>query len=682
MKKLYLVFLLYFPELASAQQPTDSLLTALKKGRLDTHKVRLLYDVAYRYWLDSDDSLAIRYCLESLSLAKSLKFSSGESRARLQLARIELDRFTDVASAYAHLDTTLQTATRLKDKRTEGMVYFRRAQFYKEFLEKQSQVEPLLNKALKLFSEAGDKSLQGQVYNLRAQGMGENGKFAEAVELLLKARKLQEETQDMAALRSTVPNLGVMYSAMGLYTEALQTFDEAEEIARKRKDNVLSAFLNNQRAEIFEKQGEYHEALTELEKAVKIHYASQAPYWLARTYARLGHIYLKMNDYTNGLKYTEMADNLYKKDVDSNESMDHYVQHNLGKIHLAKKEYKKVIAYAKAGLEWATDAEPPLIRESAEYNRQLAVAYEALGQSSKALFHLRQHKSLSDTVLNNDAVQRIVASSMTYTFDKKRQGDKLMIEQLENEKLTQLRNFLLGLSVLGFSITGFVFWSNRKLSNKNAELTAKNKEIGLAVWKGQTIERKRVASELHDNLNTKLAALRWRLEAMNVTDYDEGDQKIHQGSVEMLEDIYEDVRLISHSMLPAELESQGLVFALGKLIDNLHVNSKTRFHLITNDFDQRRPAALEHQFYIIILELINNVLKHSHASDVWISIGRSERSIALVVSDNGIGMSGNSEGMGMKNLENRVAALGGTLAVESLTGNGTKTTIEIMETVA
>ena len=116
---------------------------------------------------------------------------------------------------------------------------------------------------------------------------------------------------------------------------------------------------------------------------------------------------------------------------------------------------------------------------------------------------------------------------MNYEFDKKQNLSKLRFNQLQNEKLTQSRNFLVGLSVLATLIAGIILWSNRKLRSKNLQLTAKNREIEQALYKGQNIERKRVASELHDNLNTKLAALRWRLEAIDISVYNETDQKIH-----------------------------------------------------------------------------------------------------------------------------------------------------------
>ncbi len=673
------LFCFWWFSLSLHAQKTDSLLSVLKKTSIDTNKVNTLYEVGRSYWLEGNDSLARLYCNQSVDLAQKLKFAKGEAKGHLQLVRIELEYLTDLQTAYSHLESALKNAKSIADKSLEGQVYYRRAQLYESFFEKQSEVKPLLEKALRLFIEAKDNIWQGAIYGEMAIQLTNEGKYAEAVDLMLKARRLQEKSNDLMALRSTIPNLGSFYVALGRYENALQCFKEAEYIATKLNDQRLQAFVTSQRGEIFEKQGHYTQALAAFLKAAKIHEASRATQWLPRTYGRIGGVYLHLKDYSRALQYTRAADILYKSQIDSKESLEHVAQINFGKIFLAQKNFNLVISYAKKGLEWASGAEPPLRRETAEYHRQLSEAYEKLNQPQKALFHFKQYKAESDSLLNNDVLQKTTVSSMTYEFEKKQQTDKLRIQTLENEKLTQTRNILIGLFLVGILGLGFVLWSNRKLNQKNQELLRKNREIEEALFKGQNIERKRVASELHDNLNTKLAALRWHLEAMQTDDFEPLNQKIHARLLEMANDVYADVRLISHNMLPAELETHGLTAALQKLVEKLNVNAKTKFHLVTDGQQKRPPSQVEHQLYNIALELVNNVLKHAQASEVWISLSHTDNQITLTVSDNGVGMSEEmqSEGMGMRNLRNRVDVLSGNLQLESTAETGTKISVEI-----
>ncbi|WP_162793916.1 tetratricopeptide repeat-containing sensor histidine kinase [Runella rosea] len=655
------------------------MLRVLAKTAVDTNKVNILYDLGRAFWLQGNDSLGKVYCNQSVLLAQKLHHLRGEAKARLQLVRIENEYLTDLNTAYAHLDATLKIAKSLPDKSLEGQVYFRRAQLYESFFEKQSQVNQLLNKALQLFIENKDKVWQGTVYAEMALLLISDGKYAAAIDLMLKARRLQEETNDLMALRSTIPNLGSFYREMGRYENALACFKEAEVIAQKLNDERLRAYIFSQRAEIFENQGKYKEALDSYQRAAKIHEISKATQWLPRAYGRIGGAYFKLKEYGKALQYTHAADSLYKSQIDSNESLDHLSQINFGKIYLVFKQYKKVISYAQTGLEWAAGSEPPLRKEMAEYHRQLAEAYESLGQSQKALFHLKNYKAESDSILNNEALQKITVSSMTYEFEKQQQANKLRIQTLENEQLTQTRNILIGLSLLGIVGLVFVLWSNRRLKIKNKELKTKNREIEEALFKGQKIERKRVASELHDNLNTKLAAVRWHLEAMQAEDFNPFNQKIHSRLIDMANDVYADVRLISHNMLPAELEIHGLVSALQKLVEKLNVNTKTEFHLVADADQTRPPSQVEHELYNIAMELVNNVLKHAQATEVWISLSQTETQLSLTVSDNGVGMPTESqtEGMGMQNLQNRVDVLSGKLTLGSSPETGTKVSVEI-----
>ncbi len=677
MKKWFFCF--WILSICAYAQKTDSLLRLLGKLPADTSKVSVLYELGQSFWLQGNDSLSRLYSNQSVSLAHQVHDLKGEVKARLLLVRIENEYLSDLKTAYNHLDKALEIAKSIPDKLLEGQVYFRRAQIYTSFFEKQAEVQPLFQKALALFTEINDKAWQGYVYAEMASLLVTSGKHAEGIDLMLKARKLQEETNNIMALRSVVPNLGSFYSTIGRYENALACFKEAEIIAEKLSDNRVKAFVLSQRGEIFEKQGKYKKALETFEQAAQIHRISNTIQALSRTYGRIGGVYILLGNYDQAFKYTQAADSLYKSQIDSNESLDHLNQINFGKIFLAKKQYKRVIQYAKEGIEWASESDPPLRREIAEYHRQLAEAYEALKQPQLSLYHFKQYKTQADSLLNNEALQKITVSSMTYEFEKKQQGNKIRIQELENQQLTRTRNFLLGFSFIGVFGVGFVMWSNRKLKNKNQQLKLKNKEIEEALFKGQRIERKRVASELHDNLNTKLAAVRWHLEAMQEENLNDFNKKIYTRLLDMANDVYADVRLISHNMLPAELETQGLIPAIEKLVEKLNINTKTTFHLIAQPSSDRLPSETEHQLYNITLELINNIIKHAQASEVWISYSHTDIAACLSVSDNGIGMTDElqSEGIGMTNLNNRVATLSGKLTFQSKPEVGTKATIEV-----
>jgi two-component system, NarL family, sensor kinase len=358
-------------------------------------------------------------------------------------------------------------------------------------------------------------------------------------------------------------------------------------------------------------------------------------------------------------------------------------------FYIETKQYDKAIAFCKKALLTDKEADALNIRNRLsainlrkDYYEVLAKCYKAVGKNALYQETLEKLIAAKDSFYRDNSAEAMAEIQVKYESEKQQN----QIKDLENDKLQQVvdrqalvRNFLLGLAALGMILAGYVFFTNRRLREKNAVLSRKNREIEEAHFKGQNVERKRVASELHDNLNTKLAALRWRLEAVNIDDYPEKDQKTLTGLIDMLEDVYDDVRLISHNMLPAELETRGLAAALQKLTDKLNVNPKTVFSLILNGMEERLDPKTEFELYNIALELVNNIIKHAQASQVWISASQDETTTVLTVSDNGVGFDAENEsqGIGLRNISSRVESLQGRWKLESNPGQGSKVIVEV-----
>lgn len=346
---------------------------------------------------------------------------------------------------------------------------------------------------------------------------------------------------------------------------------------------------------------------------------------------------------------------------------------DLAQIAEETKNYDLAIVYRQKSLAYAQQSGWREF-ESRAYN-ELYLTYKLKGDTQNALLTYERYRAMEDTLKRTELQQKYSELQAQNEAEKQ----QLKIKALENQNLARTRNFLAGFLLLGAILTGFIVWSNQRLRAKNEELKTKNREIEEALHKGQTIERKRVASELHDNLNTKLAALRWRLEALDTSQYPAADQRIHESIIQSLEDIYADVRLISHNLLPAELETEGLLAALQKLIDKLNANNRTRFHLVINELGGRLEAQKEYQLYSIVLELVNNILKHAKATRVWVSVSKHQQQITLTVSDDGVGFEQGSvsEGVGFRNIASRVDTLAGKWQVTTQPQAGTKITVTI-----
>ena len=237
----------------------------------------------------------------------------------------------------------------------------------------------------------------------------------------------------------------------------------------------------------------------------------------------------------------------------------------------------------------------------------------------------------------------------------------------ENEKKTNERNLLIASILAGIGLVSYVLYTNRNLKNKNQELVNKNREIEEALLKGTLQERKRVASELHDNLSAKISGIRMRMEAIKPVFKTEKEEKIYQSSVNAMAEVYTDVRLISHNLLPADLETKGLAIATQHIVNELNTADKTQFIFENNIGNKRFSNKIEYELFSIILELSNNIMKHSKATTATVSISENNSNLKLSVADNGIGISEEmtKKGMGFANLHSRVEALNGKISYEN-----------------
>lgn len=227
----------------------------------------------------------------------------------------------------------------------------------------------------------------------------------------------------------------------------------------------------------------------------------------------------------------------------------------------------------------------------------------------------------------------------------------------------------------GYAIWSFVAYRSRELKRKNQALEEKVRvleEIKDALLKGQKIERRRVAADLHDNLGGMMSAIRLSIEAIDTTELSQKEKTVYQNVLAMTQQAYNEVRLLSHNLQPAELEQFGLIEALQRLINKLNDSQLIRFSLIGNSL-ARLSKELEFNLYSICLELANNIVKHAGATEASFEFVTQDNQLQLFVTDNGKGFIANntSDGMGMRNIEERTQQMGGTLKIHSQPGEGT-----------
>ena len=203
----------------------------------------------------------------------------------------------------------------------------------------------------------------------------------------------------------------------------------------------------------------------------------------------------------------------------------------------------------------------------------------------------------------------------------------------------------------------------------------------------QESERHRVARELHDSVNQILSSVKFRLSSVEekLADRDEAVRREALKAKEFLEKAIQEVRRISRNLRPSELDDLGLVPALRSLGQEFGERTRMRVDLAAASLPAPLPPEIELNLYRIVQEALNNIEKHSRATLVSISLAREGALLKAVILDDGDGFDPRQPrrpgpkgtGMGLVDMKERAAFVGGQCVFHSTPGRGTEISITI-----
>ena len=191
----------------------------------------------------------------------------------------------------------------------------------------------------------------------------------------------------------------------------------------------------------------------------------------------------------------------------------------------------------------------------------------------------------------------------------------------------------------------------------------------------QEAERKRIAAELHDGLGQHLVLINnlSLMGAQSTNRHADGDP-LYDRIAEQTSEAIDELRTISYNLRPYQLDRLGLTRAIRALSDHgRQIFAGDWAHELDN-IDGVIETDLEIAFYRIVQECINNILKHSNATQASIVLRRSDLTLILEIKDNGQGLPADESsmaGFGMIGMRERAEALGGKLQLSTPSGGGT-----------
>jgi len=597
---------------------------SLNKNK-DSLEVLSLLDLAYS--LESKTPYkAIKTYKKAAKLSITIDFDLGSFRSHSYAAIV----FSDLAvydSAIYYNNKALPFAKKIGYKKGIAATYINLGNTY-QFFGQYDKVSEHYFKGIQIFEANKDSVNVAKSYqNLAAlfSSINQHNKEVEYLELALKTNAKTNTVQN----GMIYGDLGLAHSKLGLLSKALSFFNKADSIAKTVSNKRLDFFVSRN-------YGEYYLFVQDYEKAILFYKKA-----------------LKIN--------THLNDEYYKADV----------LFKLGETYSKLKRYNTAISFLEKALRFAKDS--MIIEIQEKVYLEMTFINENLGNFKQAYTYNKLGLKLSDSLKNERHIKQI--NLLEKQFESKKKDSeiyeqRLLLAEQENiiGKKQMQKNIAIGLAILFLilSLSSWLIYRQRQ-KRKDQELLVLKNEAQInsleSLIEGEEKERFRIAKELHDGVNGDLSAIKHKLNTLIKL-----NNKTIEEAVVMIDKSCEQVRAISHNLVPPALENFDLQTAASDYctnMNNIH-EPKITFSYLGDDIEL--PKIVEINIFRIIQELVTNSIKHASAKKIDVQLSLRGNDLQLAVEDNGNGfdvLDTTLDGIGMSNIKHRVSFLNGEIDMTS-----------------
>jgi signal transduction histidine kinase len=499
------------------------------------------------------------------------------------------------------------------------------------------------------------------------------------------ALKYAIASEDDNLIATAYNTIGANFDELSEYDKAFYYYKKGLVFAERTTNHQLKNWLYNNLGNIycFDKK-EYETGIKYYQKSLEYSSKIRDSTEIVFTKLNIAWAYFDVGKFNEGAPYLQFVNKFHPKFGDHSTIVALNMLNGMYYNHINDNE--KTISYFE-------DA----IKLGKKYNEKSDLSYSHLeyskflfkkGEHKKAYQNLATHIVLNEELNYASKLKKINVAGINLQIDEyKREIDTIETKYKSKEQLlveTQLKNkrisILIITALLLVIILLYFYFEITKLKQKNKIKDIQSKvqqNIINASIDGQEMERKKIASFLHDNISALLSSAGLHLKVFSSITGIESEEIAKTKAI--LNDAHDKVRDLSHQLLPSLLARFGLFFALKDLCEK---NSNTTIHFeyeSTIDFKTRYQEEFEMKIYFTITELLNNVMKHSHANLANLHLIEKDQNLIVTLTDNGTGFDTKDiraiEGFGLNRIKARIRGFKGQFIVKSGHNNGTHITI-------
>ncbi|TDE53030.1 ATP-binding protein [Flavobacterium sp. GT3P67] len=493
--------------------------------------------------------------------------------------------------------------------------------------------------------------------------------------------------KDDNLIAATYNTIAANFDQLSEYDKAFFYYKKGLAHANKTNNDVLKNWINNNLGNIycFDKK-QYEKGIyyykKSLQYSTKIHDSAQIVF----TKLNITWAYFDIGRYNEGLPYLKYINKHHEKHRD--ESTIVALNMLNGMYYNYKNNPKKALFFFQNAIKLGNEGneKSDLSYSHHEFSKFLLKN----GDYENAYKNLALYNDLTIKLNNEEKLNKASVAGINLEIDEyKREIDKigndyktkeylLLQEQSRSRKIV----IVIILTLLFFFFLFYIFSENSKLKQKNKikdiESQVQQNIINASI-NGQELERKKIASFLHDNISALLSSAGLHLNAFTSKNPTNTEEIIKTKAI--LEEAHDQIRDLSHELMPTLLARFGLFYALEDLCEK-NSNSVIQFNYsIVVPTKTRYNEDFEMKMYFIIMELLNNIIKHSRATQANLIIQENNKSLQIKIEDNGKGFDTDKfyilEGFGINQVKARINNLKGTIAIHSKIYSCTSVTIEV-----
>lgn len=482
--------------------------------------------------------------------------------------------------------------------------------------------------ALIIWDSLGEQLKLAETYFYLAKLKNSLNEFDLGIKYATEAVSVYKDRQNLNGLFEGYATLAMLHQNAGNITETRSIYLEALKQFKGKVDSTKIARLYYDFGDFYYSIDSLNIALNNFNKVLQIQQSDPDYSLLSVTYNGKGNILFDFEKY-------KKAEEFYQKSIDAgiiaNDSMSIFDAYsNLCMLDELKKDYKSYDKHYKAALEYAGDWAG---MDEHEYLNGLSKNYLSQKEASEK---------------RKQRIIWILISSLVVALGG------VFVGRLRNQKLRKEQ-----LKIMQDHINAFNFnYLEAKLD-------------------GEQSERKKIAQNLHDEVGSQVAAIRWLYEE-NLKKF-----KVQQLDIESMESVYGmlskayfDLRSVVKQL---EVEDNDLLEKLQAFCKK--INNKNDLTVRFDQYGMEEPLkpSLQSQVSKIIMALISNVLIHAQAKSLSIQINQLKDELNIIIEDNGKGfdVKPNNWGSGLKNVNARIKRLNGNWEINSKNPKGTQITISI-----